>query len=555
MQGQKCGVASSTNHTNQDFLAVDFYSTDSCIPLRIKCNLIVLRDGNGQGGVDQASIDKLKNQTNKIFGNVKDDKDCEGGEAHPSEAHIQFDFNIIYEDNASLWDYNAKAKSLGSVYSQNYFDIRFLDTRWPELYTFMQGIKNQYPESLNAVFVENAAQQDYYNQALLNGQTITEKWDDFDPEPNFSKIFSGVATILRTGFFEPDPKDFVIITNVHTDYVGLKEFGEIEQPTSPLSNFDLAENHLLQKGVTLAHEIGHTFGLSHECECGDNIMLSSNETNSNGDTCQFVGFADFFSLDQLETMQRTLARTSARQKVDCTALNNENCNVIVRNSQGWIWYPVNIYGDLIIRSGATLRLTEGAILHFAEESSLDIEPGGRLIIEEGVVLTSACEFETWKGMRVSGGNSEFDVHISGALIENTSGPAISMFPPNIPWPEVQNHGNGIVIAENNTVFKNCQRMAELIAYQPSPNKSRFTNCTQIGGKFGITNWHCEGVEVDQCVFRDIENHCIEGWDASFKLTNNFFYGGTNEVQFTNTSTGKSSEIIKLTIRLLGTKPL
>ena len=544
-KSQNCGMSSFSNQSNnQQLLGLDNYSLENCEALVLKCNLIVLRRDDGTGGIDQSYVNSIVDKTNSILSNITDGGNCNVPPEYPLDAHLRLDFNVIYEDNTSAWDYYTKAKSLDTSYNQNYFEPDSLAGRWPELDAVVQGYKSQFPDRLNIVIVENGGKLDYYENALQNNPNTSVSWGEYDiQDTTFSKIYDGIS-YGSSGFYERPTQDYIIMANLYTEYFSLKHFGHLERPNSGNTNAELASAAKAQEPFTIVHELGHGLSLSHECDCGKNVMLSRNVTNSSGANCSFVAANGFLTLRQLEEIQDNLAHSSNRHYIDCSKLSAGNCNVVTNRggtASIWINKPRNIYGDLVIKSGATLEIWFGAVVHFAEESSIDIEPGGKLIVRDGAILTSGCEGETWKGIRVSGGRPGYDVEIKeGAVIENTEGPAVSMFPPNIPWPEVQNHGNGQILASNAT-FRNCQRMAELIAYSPSENNSVFSNCIQEGGKYGITNWNCQGVQVNDCVFNDISEYCIESYDGNYDLIeNNHFYGGTSEILFTNTKPGQPS---------------
>ena len=280
-------------------------------------------------------------------------------------------------------------------------------------------------------------------------------------------------------------------------------------------------------GRAFAHEIGHNFSLTHRNSCVKAVMQNN--------TCCANGFKYLDS--EIAKVNRALSIKNVRNsRGDCNT--NKNCYFTLPAGQVLhVDFDAWIDRNILIESGATLIVEKE--MKMANDAVIDIESGGRLIVDGGVI--TSCD-DLWRGIRVTGGNSDYDVKIyNGARIENTRQHAVSMFPPNIPWPEVQNFGNGILIAENST-FLNCDALAGFVAFSPSANKSRITNCMHIGGKWGVTNWHSEGVIVKDCTFENISEHCIGAFDGTYDLIDNHFYGGTQEVLFTNTKAGKISTI-------------
>jgi len=542
---QVCGTNSGPPQRSFDFSNLKFFQEANCEEqLLVKCNFIILTRDNGTGGMSSEVANAFKWNPNLWWEQITDATNCELGSNHPSDANVRLEvLDIIEEPNTAAWDYNAAAKN----YDQDpttgpYWQDAFIPRRvasgnfWPALDAVARKYKSLYPDRINVFFVENGEQLAYYEEYMANGNPIPETWAAHDTNPLYSQIYSG-ASFFPSSYYDNRDWEYIIMGNIWTEYLGLLEFGEIEQPDNSESNLTKALDFRWNKAGLLNHEFGHSFGLIHSCCCLKSRMASSDPLGNCGG-CAFEGARSFLSLDYLEEIHNTLATRSVQRYVNCDVLNEDNC-IINTIGNEIVTEPMNIYGDLIVKSGHTLTLKDEVFL--AEESSIDIEPGGRLIVDGGI-LTTLCEFETWKGIRVAGGNTDFDVMtMNGAVIENTSAPAISMFPPNIPWPEVQQFGNGILLADN-TTFNNCQRMLELIAYSPSINNSKITNCHQFGGKWGITNWHCEGVQVDNCDFNDIENHCLGAYDGTYIATNNDFFGGTEEVLFTNTKSGKESTI-------------
>ncbi|MEZ4906633.1 MAG: T9SS type A sorting domain-containing protein [Saprospiraceae bacterium] len=148
-----------------------------------------------------------------------------------------------------------------------------------------------------------------------------------------------------------------------------------------------------------------------------------------------------------------------------------------------------------------------------------------------------------RGIRVTGGNVDFDVKFTnGAIVENVSQSAVSMFPP-LPWPEAISYGNGILQADN-TTFNNVNRMVEFMSWSSLPNHSFVEHCTQNGGRIGISNWNCIGIEVKDNVFNDISENSIVTETGTFIIEGNEFHSGQNDILFANVSPGLPSNILE-----------
>jgi hypothetical protein len=199
---------------------------------------------------------------------------------------------------------------------------------------------------------------------------------------------------------------------------------------------------------------------------------------------------------------------------------------------------LTVTGDIRIINGATL--TVKSKIKFKDGKGIDQFQNCKLIVDGGT-LTS-CD-PLWRGIRVTGGNTDFDVKFTNnATIENTATAAVSMFAP-YPWPQIQSYGNGILHAENST-FNNTRRIVEFMSWTPKINPSYIRNCTQNGGKWSITNWNCQGIEVSDNKFYGIFDNCIVTETGSFTIENNEFHSTNNDILFNNVSAGIASRIFE-----------
>lgn len=193
--------------------------------------------------------------------------------------------------------------------------------------------------------------------------------------------------------------------------------------------------------------------------------------------------------------------------------------------------------DLIIHEYITLTVT-GSI-SMAQDKRIILKENAKLIVNGGII-SNWCG-EEWRGISVTGGNSDFDVRFTNsATIENTNSAAVSMFAP-LPWPQIQQYGNGILKADN-TTFNNTKRIVEFMAWQTLPNPSYIRDCVQNGGKWSITNWNCQGIDISNNVFNNITNECIITDGGFFTIKENEFNSGKIDILFNSASAGISSII-------------
>ncbi len=295
----------------------------------------------------------------------------------------------------------------------------------------------------------------------------------------------------------------------------------------------------------LLHELGHVLGLDHSwystAECSDVDIDYVQELNSNwgGPSTNMMHYNN--SQRALSPCQWSHMYSNVYDgvfdlaEIDC---NIQYDDIIVSSDETWDERTI-VMGNVIITNNATLTIT--CDVDFNQNSIISVESGSKLIVDGAKLSTIAQCTDTWKGIRVAGGNSDFDVSLQNdAVIENTSGPAVSMFP-NLPWPQMQQFGNGILHATN-TTFNNCNRMVEFIAFTPSINLSYVSQCTQNGGTWGITNWNCQGISVSNNVFNNIQKYCMVTEAGSITITNNEFHSLEGDVLFNNVSAGIPSAI-------------
>ena len=256
----------------------------------------------------------------------------------------------------------------------------------------------------------------------------------------------------------------------------------------------------------LIHEFGHSMGLYHnfqggpsgyQCdECSDNDQTSgvcpTEASSSNFMDYWPAGWASSlpgFSQCQLSVMHFLLSGRSNIGDIVLTDYCNYNpANDIDINS------TVNWHSDKTINGNITINgnsiLTVNCRVKFAKSSKIVIKPGGKLIIDGGM-LTNACD-SAWQGIEVWGNSSAHQYADAngnyqqgylelknGATIENAI-TAVALWKPN-DWTKT----GGIVVAED-AVFRNNTRAVHALEYRnyvpgnpltEIDNRSNFKNCT------------------------------------------------------------------------------
>lgn len=153
---------------------------------------------------------------------------------------------------------------------------------------------------------------------------------------------------------------------------------------------------------------------------------------------------------------------------------------------------VFISGELVIESGATLRIEAGVLVHFYPNARLIIKPNGRLMLY-GSLTSSSCR-NTWIGVQVYGTanpsnpQSQFPVSgvrsqgrielYSGSLIENAE-TAVQLWGPHYKNAGGQLTGTGATIRNSKTGidYAPYQNFTLTTPAKPSPYIGSLTNCT------------------------------------------------------------------------------
>lgn len=459
---------------------------------------------------------------NNELANITDVEMCSTG--YPLDSKIRVEFQVHTIDNTAAWDWYAEANADNYPSTSNpnwpYICPRF-DNSWTALEDAMTTFEQSHFGEINFFFTDNGELVDLLENHIENGTEPTEPYEDrFQAEGN--GLASG-CSIFPQDYFSQASENSYVIAHTYSDYLIRQNFHHIWWPQyaneSPATVWSWS---YCGKRLLFLHEMGHNIlSMFHDNSCRQLMTTSwSQRTNH-------------ITKTQLERLHRNLATTDLHNAVDCGTLNDVCPVQVVANAT--LNQPMSVFGDLIIKQGVTFTVTSE--MFFSEESRIIVEENARLIVDGGL-LTNGCG-STWKGIKVYGGNSDFDVKFTnGATIENTSQAAVSMFAPE-PWPQITNWGNGILQADNST-FNNTKRIVEFMSWSPLPNPSYIRDCVQNGGKWSITNWNCQGIDIRDNVFNDITNECIVTETGQFEIVGNEFNSGQSDILFNNVSAGIST---------------
>lgn len=535
--------------TSMNFNTVDFFPDETCgTPLYINCRFVFFtRDEgtttaiNGTGSFPQGTpetiemLDRIVEISNFKLANIRDNLNCSPGQGYPKHSNVQMKVDYDYVPDSEAWDYFSRAQEMGSSYYSTAFcpqAIMSANSTWPYMRNVIDAYNQANPNTFNFFFIEDGFLIKTVETLLHDGLQPNGPYTGFS-------TFSGCS--MLAGDYYEDRDQFVVMIDFFADWYARINFGTQYFPEfAAAGNEEIASWHIESIPGIIVHELGHSIlDQFHTGGC-NNIMNGNNAAGG------------YLNQNQLNRLHRTLMTTNHYKYISCEDITETTCNLVIDHDETFD-EPISIYGDLIIREGVTLTLKSD--MYLSETSSIDLEKNAKLIVDGGK-LSSGCEGK-WRGIRVTGGNTDFDVKFTNQAIVENARTAVSMFPP-LPWPEMRDYGNGIVHADN-TTFTNVGRVAELMAFQPSLNGSYFRDCIQNGGTFGITNWNCQFVEVSDCEFNDIEANSIVSEAGSFNIVGSTFHSGEHDILLANTSPIFGSEIkdndfesAETAIRIIGT---
>lgn len=219
----------------------------------------------------------------------------------------------------------------------------------------------------------------------------------------------------------------------------------------------------------------------------------------------------------------------------------------------------DFHGNLIVQEGFELKIT--ATVRFTEGHGINVERGAKLHLDGGT-LTRHCSAPDWKGINVEG-NSGLTQPSSPITMPAANQAGVVLLtknsqevPATIEWARNaisttkfgqswnSAYWGGLVHCENSQ-FLNCRRAAEFMKYDFT-NKSEFKNCTISNGGTGVTIWDTDGIDFDNCTFKNLGTSGVLVWDAGANIKNGCTFAGNRYgVQSNATSTVSSGSFLRI----------
>ena len=302
----------------------------------------------------------------------------------------------------------------------------------------------------------------------------------------------------------------------------------------------------------MGHEFGHTRCLDHtyysgnpcngvdiDCaaECAGNCYNTVNPPSSNpcfGSSSRTLmmgsghGYTKMTECEFGEMWNYMINNPDPYQEIEFCDLPPNNDRITYDVNSTIVWDNKKKFTKHVTIATGTTVTIDCEVFMGADKEIL-VEDGAKLIVQGGKI-TSICE-TPWRGIKVYGGSDSYAVEIKGgSTIENVSQGAVSMFHDG-GW--LLGNGNAHVKIEGST-FNDCNRILGMGSINNVVNLSIVEGNVQNGGKYGVTNWNCLNVRINDNHFNDITKSCIVSSGQAL-IRGNTFRGFESDILFPSES--------------------
>ena len=391
----------------------------------------------------EAIIDDLVSQINSVYSTLHNpnDPNCHINEGLISDTRIRIVANIIHHTDPYYWNNENDPISPCSTAWLNPLDEQIVNDPSNE-------------KGINIYFTENETE---FNNLVVYHTTQEE------PE----KIIA-CSESPSTNNFTRSSK--IHVPGMFSKYYWMKNYA----PTVFNESWDptIREWFIHTVGNQIAHELGHSFNLTHISSCNYNLM-SMHPANSY--------FEESLTPDQIGEIHRYLSISSVRKYT--TDESYLSTPYFITSDTEW---DLNFtsYRDVIVEHEVTLTISCKLVMK--SNAKIIVKQNGKLIVDGGIITTE--DDKQWPGIEVWGNSSQGQQIVNGlcsqgylelkngAVIENAKC-AVELWRPNY-W----NTTGGIIHATDAT-FRNNAKAVHALHYhnnlygREGDYNGYFRNCT------------------------------------------------------------------------------
>lgn len=342
----------------------------------IRVNFIFMQRSDGTGNFQQnntehqALINDLINEMNTTFSSMTDPHDakCYTGSDFIADAKIKFEVNkIYYKDNFGWDNSNDNASNYycpAFPFDGSYWYLNHIDSLIVNNPSIQRGINIYFTENYNNYF-----------DLIVNRTTNNNNGN-------------GVACSQFPSFTDFKRTSKLHCPNIYTKYWWMKNIGPSEY-NQPWNNV-MRGWYISSLGRGLAHELGHSLWLYHNCQYYGVNQCYYSIMNQNGTYPR-----NYLPPSEVGRIHAALSLSNLRAFV-----KEDTYNIIPLNiSTTETWdYEIRSFRDINISSCGILSISSRLIMPF--QSKIIVKSGGKLSIENAVLRSISNQ---WNGIVVENG--------------------------------------------------------------------------------------------------------------------------------------------------------